>query len=112
MPVKKLLLYTWHVIIGYIGKDRIDHLESNVEGAIIAAGGKAPRKNKCETCALLKSKEQPIRKYKANINTPFGEIAIDAVEFSLGFNSYRFLLHAYDLDSHSYFVKTYISNNQ
>ena len=43
--------------MGYIGKDRIDHLESNVKGAIIVAGGKAPRKNKCETYALLKSKE-------------------------------------------------------
>ena len=103
----------WHEVLGHIGHKRIQHLQDNVRGALVLnPSTKAPRINQYQACALSKSVERPSRRKRVSIPTPFGHFAIDAVEFSPGYNGNRYMLHAYDLETHLNFVQTYPTSNE
>ena len=103
----------WHAAIGHPRKEVIQHLQANVEG-IVVADNKVPQTHECGSCSLAKGTHIISRRprHTAKINTPFGIMAMDIIQFEEAYNKDLYLLHAYDTNNRYHFVDTSTTRSQ
>lgn len=112
-PVRKLPSKAWHMLLGHASRERVEALQENTEGAIVLASTeKVPRTNECDVCARSKSSLNNNRHATAHIPAPFGEVAVDVIQFEPAYNGDQMLFHSYDLETGIHFATTFPANNK
>ena len=103
-----------HHLLGHAGADRVDHTEENVRGITVIANkhALAPKVHECTHCAVAKSARAPSRVQRERLEIPLAEMAIDLVQFGTAYNDDRWLIHAYDLETHLHFGITTPTKSQ
>ena len=103
-----------HRLLGHAGADRIDHVENNVRGITVVQEkhALAPKVHECPHCAVAKSQRVPSRVTRERLEIPLAEMAIDLVQLGPAFNDDRWLIHAYDLETHLHFGTTTPTKSQ
>ena len=80
-----------HHLLDHAGADRVDHTEENVRGITIIPNKHVQRER---------------------LEIPLAEMAIDLVQFGTAYNDDRWLIHAYDLETHLHFGITTPTKSQ
>ena len=97
-----------HQLLGHAGMEPIQHVQDNVRGITVTQEkhALAPKVNECTHCAVAKSQRVPSRVPRERLQVPLAEMAIDLVQMGPAYNDDRWLIHAYDLETHLHFGTT------
>lgn len=98
---------TWHKRLAHCGKDVIETIRKSG----VPMKGKGPVTQECETCALNKAHRIISRQPPQRAMACFERIHFDIIQFPLGFDGNRYILHFIDDKSRMNFVYLLTNKN-
>jgi hypothetical protein len=98
-----------HSLFGHASLPRIRQLPKAVlEGITIDRSTATTTEStpRCKSCSLSKSREQPSRRERRVVYTPFGYIGMDTIHFAPGYNGHQYLIYGIDRTTGFHFAMT------
>jgi hypothetical protein len=92
---------TWHKRMGHCGPEPLKHLDTE---AIKVVDGPGPKTIDCETCSVSKGQRIVSRQPAQRATECFERIHFDLIQYPLGFDGSRYVLHMLDDCTRKHFV--------
>ncbi|KAL1990312.1 hypothetical protein VTN49DRAFT_6151 [Thermomyces lanuginosus] len=83
--------WQWHIRLGHVGKEAIQHLSKACEGVEITKGG--PDISSCETCKFTKAQQKISPVPMSTGRRPFERFHLDLITLNEGIDGSKYVLH-------------------